>query len=330
MKLARWIALLAVVAIAVSALAGCGGAKSAKYPAKSIELVAAGSPGGGLDTAARVLDDVIKKEKVNVNFTITNKEGGGGNVARSYLVEKKNDDYVLIYESNRVWLNNLMGTTQYSIEDTTPIARTTTEFEAWAVKAASKFKTAQDIIDAVKKDPASVTFGVGTIPSDDQFNILRPLMAKGVDVSKVKLTAFRSGGDLMTNLLGGHVDVISTSVSEAAAQAEAGKARILAVSSDKRLTGKSVKDTPTWKELGIDVVISHWRGLFGPPGMSAAAVKYWDDTLGKLVKTKSWSDALAKMEQEDAYLSSAAFKDYLLKERGANKPIIEQFVGKKK
>jgi putative tricarboxylic transport membrane protein len=349
MMKARRIGLtLAAMLLIASTVAGCAGAKSTgntktpaggsteakaagpKYPTKPLELVAAGSPGGGLDTASRVLDEVAKKEKTGVSFVITNKEGGGGNVARAYLVEKKNDDYILLYESNRVWLNNLMGTTQYSIEDTTPIARLTTEYEAWAVKVDSPYKSADQIFEALKKDPNSVKFGIGTIPSDDQFNVLRPIMAKGIDATKVKLTAFRSGGDLMTNLLGGHVDVISTSVSEAIAQAQAGKVRILSVSAGEKLKNPVVKDVPAWKDLGIDVVIPHWRGVFGTPGMSADTLKFWDDFFAKLVKTQSWKDSLAKMDQEDAYLNSTDFKASLIKEREVNKPLVLQFAGSTK
>ena len=138
----------------------------------------------------------------------------------------------------------------------------------WVVRADSKFQNAQSVIDAVKRDPVSISFGVGTVPSDDQFNILRPLRASGVDISTLKLAAFRSGGDLMTNLLGEHVDVVSASYSEAEGQAAAGRVRMLATASAVRMAGAIGGSVPTWRELGLDVAVTHWRGVFGPPGMS--------------------------------------------------------------
>ncbi|MFZ5825865.1 MAG: Bug family tripartite tricarboxylate transporter substrate binding protein [Bacillota bacterium] len=328
MNKSSWIARSLLATVLALSLVGCAtGGKSGGYPAKPIELIAAGSPGGGLDTGARMLEDVNKQEKLGPTFLIANQGGGGGNVARAQLVEKKGNDYVMVYESNRVWLNNLMGTTEHSIEQTTPIARLTTEYIAWAVKVDSPFKSAKDVIEAAKKNPSGIRFGVGTIPSNDQFNILRPLQAQGVNIDQVKITAFRSGGDLMTNLLGGHVDVISSGLSEMMEQAKAGKVRVLAVSAPKRVAGDA-KDVPTWKEQGIDVEIAHWRGVFGPPGMSEEAVKYWDNYFAKAVKTKTWKAWLTKLGQEDAYMNSKAFRESLLKERETNRPLVEKFAKK--
>ena len=74
--------------------------------------------------------------------------------------------------------------------------------------------------------------------------------------------------------------MISTGLSEAIEQVKAGKVRVIAVSSPQALPGDLAK-VPTWRSLGIDVSILHWRGLFAPPGIPADAVKYWDGTLGK-------------------------------------------------
>jgi putative tricarboxylic transport membrane protein len=262
---------------------------------------------------------------MGATFLIANRDGGGGNVARAYLASKEGDDHVLLCESNRVWLSELMGTTTEGIESTTPLARLTSDALVWVVRSDSKFQNAQSVIDAVKRDPRSVAFGVGTIPSDDQFNILRPLRESGVDLAALKMAAFRSGGDLITNLLGGHVDVVSASFSEAEAQAAAGRVRMLATATAVRMTGPIGSSVPTWRELGLDVTITHWRGVFGPPGMSPEAVRYWDDYFSRLVKLDAWKSALARIGQEDAYLDSAAFKAALVEERELNKPFVAAF-----
>jgi putative tricarboxylic transport membrane protein len=318
-----------VAALAASALfqlACRSPASEGRYPARPIEFVVAGGPGGGLDIVARTVDDVGRREQMGARFLIANRDGGGGNVARAYLGSKKGDDHVLLCESNRVWLSELMGTTPEGIESTTPLARLTSDALIWAVRADSAFQSAQSVIDAVRRDPDSVSFGVGTIPSDDQFNILRPLRAAGLDISRLKLAAFRSGGDLMTNLLGGHVDVVSASFSEAEGHAAAGRVRMLATASAVRIGGALAASVPTWRELGIDVTITHWRGVFGPAGMSAAAVRYWDAYFSKLVTTAAWRATLARIGQEDAYLDSEAFEAALLAERELNKPFVAAFV----
>jgi len=324
-------ATVLVVAVTASALlqVSCRNPSSrGRYPARPIEFIVAGGPGGGLDITARIVDDAGRREGMGPTFLIANRDGGGGNVARAYLGSKKGNDHVLLCESNRVWLSELMGTTSEGIESTTPLARLTSDALVWVVRADSKFQNAQSVIDAVKRDPVSISFGVGTVPSDDQFNILRPLRASGVDISTLKLAAFRSGGDLMTNLLGGHVDVVSASFSEAEGQAAAGRVRMLATASAVRMAGAIGGSVPTWRELGLDVAVTHWRGVFGPPGMSPEAVRYWDDYFSKLVKTETWKAALARIGQEGAYLGSEAFRTALIEERELNKPFVAAFASR--
>jgi len=179
------------------------------------------------------------------------------------------------------------------------------------------------VLAKLKPDPGAVTFGVGTVPSNDQMNILRAAMAQGVDPKLVKIVSFKAGGDLMIQLLGGHVPVISTGLSEAIEQARAGKVRLIAVSAPKPLSGEFA-NVPTWRSMGIDLAILHWRGLFAPPGIPAAAVQYWDQTLSKLVKTDSWKKILDKYQWFDAYAGSAEFRKELAEENKNYEQILTQ------
>lgn len=302
---------------------GAGGSEYEDYPNDSIELVAAGSAGGGLDLMARSINKGVKDAGLQDQpFVIKNMGGGGGNPARAYMAEQEGDPYYLLTESNRVYMNNIVGTTELGLDDVTPIARMATEYQAWIVRANSEYTKATQILDKLKEDPNSVQFGVGTVPSDDQLNIIRPAKQYGIDPSKVEIVVFDSGGNLMTQLLGGHIDVISTGISEALGQVRAGKARILAVSSPEPLPGE-LSDAPTWKSMGIDVEILHWRGVFGPPNMPEEAVAYWDKKFGALVKSKAWQAILEKNKWFDSYLDSAAFKKSLQEERDETAELLQ-------
>jgi putative tricarboxylic transport membrane protein len=293
-------------------VSGQGNAQQA-YPAKAVELVAAGAPGGGLDIHARAIEQALTAEKMlDKPFTITHKGGGGGNITTSYLVNQKGNGYVLGINSNRVLLNELMGTIEYGYKNLTPVARLTTEYAVWAVRADSKYKTALDVLADLKKDPTSVTFGVGTIPSNDQFNILLPSKAKGVDYSKIKIVVFDAGGDAMAKLLGGHVPILSVNISEISAQLDAGKIRVLAVSAPTKVD--RIPNVPTWRDLGIDVTIYHWRGIYGPPEMPKVSYDYWNKKFADMVKTKTWKGLLDKFELFDAFLPGDEFKKQLEKD----------------
>ncbi len=301
--------LVILTATALLAVAGQGNAQQA-YPTKAVTIVVAGSPGGGLDIHTRSIEQALTAEKMlDQPFTIIHKGGGGGNVGTSYLINQTGNGYLFMINSNRVLLNELMGTIPYGYKDLTPITRLTTEFECWAVRADSKYKTALEVINDLKKDPTSVTFGVGTIPSDDQFNVLLPAKAGGVDYAKIKIVAFDAGGDAMAKLLGGHVPVLSTGFSEAITQAEAGKVRILTVSSPSKLD--RAPKVPCWKDLGLDVAVYHWRGLYGPKDMPKEARDYWIKKIGAMVQTKTWKGTLDKFELFDAFLPGDEFTKML-------------------
>jgi putative tricarboxylic transport membrane protein len=283
-------------------------AMAAGYPERPVEMVVAGNAGGGLDLTGRAIDTALREAKLfPQTFVIKNVGGAGGNVARSQVHQKKGDGHMLYVESNRIYVNRIVGTTPLTHNDVTPIGRLITEYVAWVVRADSPYKSAKDILDALKKNPEAVTFGVGTVPSNDQMNILRPVMAYGIDPKKIKVVSFRSGGDLMIQLLGGHVPVISTGLSEAIEQVKAGKARVIAVSAPNPLPGDLAK-VPTWRSLGIDVAILHWRGVFAPPGIPKEVVAYWDKALGQMVKTDAWKQQLEKHGWFDAYADSATFR----------------------
>ena len=299
-------------------------AQAAAFPERPVLMVVAGNPGGGLDLTGRALEQAMLQTRLHATgFVLKHMGGAGGNLAKTYVHQRSGDAYTLYVESNRIYVNKLVGTTKLDHRDLTPIARLTTEYLAWVVRADSPFKSAKEVLDKLKANPGSVVFGVGTVPSNDQMNILRPALAYGIDPKQIKIVPFKSGGDLMIQLLGGHVPVISTGLSEAIEQVKGGRARLLTVSSPKPLEGDLAR-VPTWRSLGISVDILHWRGLFAPPKTPASAVKYWDQALSKMVKTDSWKQMLDKFGWFDAYASSAQFRKALDGEIKVFSPILTQ------
>lgn len=321
MKLARQILSLVFAALF------CGSAlvvHAAGYPEKAVEMVVAGSAGGGLDLVGRALDGVLRESKLlGEALVIRNMGGAGGNLAKTYINQRRGDPHFIYVESNRIYLNRIVGTTKLDYNDVTPLARLITEYLVWVVRIDSPYQSAKDILDKLKADPSSVVFGVGTVPGNDQMNILRPAMAYGADPKKIQVVPFKSGGDLMIQLLGGHVAAISTGLSEAIEQVKAGKVRLLAVSAPKPLGGDLAK-VSTWPSMGVNVSILHWRGLFAPPGIPADAVKYWDRTLGQMVRTDAWKQALEKFGWYDAYADSATFRKDLAQESKVYAEILTQ------
>jgi putative tricarboxylic transport membrane protein len=226
---------------------------------------------------------------------INNMGGAAGDAAKAYVHQKKGDPHVLYLESNRIYQNKIVGTTQLDFDNFVPLARLITEYLVWVVRTDSPQRSAKDILDQIKADPASVAFGVGSMPSNDYFNVVRPAMQHGADYKKLRIAAFR--GNLNIQLLGGHVQVISTTASEAMEHVKAGKARLLATSAPSP-QGGDLAGVPHWRGLGIEMQILHWH-----------------DRLGKLMKTDAWKKALAQYGWADAFADSTQFKKELMAER---------------
>jgi len=301
--------------VALSILVPAAAHAAAQFPARRIEIVIAGNPGGGIDATARAVERALIENKlVEQPLVMNNMSGGSGDVAKAYVTQKKGDPYFLYIESNRIYQNKLLGTTQIGLDEVTPLARLLTEYLVWVVLADAPFRGPKDVLDRIKADPGSVPFGVGAMPSNDYFNIVRPARAYGVDYKKLRLASFKSGGNLMIQLLGGHVPVIATSLSEAIEQVKAGKVRLL-VSSAPKAMGGDLQGVPTWRDQGIAVEILHWRGLFAAPGIPREAIVFWDDRISRMVRTESWKKSMDHYGWYEAHADSAAFKRELEAER---------------
>ena len=281
---------------------------AADYPGRPVDLIVAGNPGGGLDLVARELDKALHEAKLfREPFVIKNVGGAGGNLAKNQVHQRKGDAYALYLDSNRVFVNRIVGTTNLTYTDVTPVARVMTEYLVWAVRADSPYRSAKEILEKAKANPASIVFGVGTVPGNDQMNILRAAMAYGIDAKKVQVLAFKSSADATIQLLGGHSPVVSSGLSELLEHSRAGKVRLVAISAPSALPGE-LASVPTWRSMGVDIAILHWRGLFGPPAMPAEAVRYWEQTVGRLMKTDAWKKAQERHLWFDAYADSATFR----------------------
>jgi putative tricarboxylic transport membrane protein len=333
-----------MVAIVTLGLAGCGSGTNAEstalpetdsvdttvaevayLPPNTVEFITAGDPGGGLDLFARQIQIALSEEGLlDTQMDITNLGGGGGNPAMAMGRERAGQDSTLLGNSNRVFLNTLLGTTDLQMGvDFVPIASIISEFVVMAVRADSPYKTGPEVLDALNKDPRSLNLGVGTVPSNDQIHLLQLAEATGTDATALNIVAFSSGGDLMTQLLGGFVDVISTGLSEALPQYLAGEIRILGISAEQRLEGEA-SEIPTWREQNIDVVVAHWRGIFGPADMPSEAVEYWEETFAKLVETETWAKMLNNNKWSSLFKGSKDFTVQLNKDREIYAALLEK------
>ncbi|WP_319371291.1 tripartite tricarboxylate transporter substrate binding protein [uncultured Ilyobacter sp.] len=320
---------LFITALSISALVltGCGKKDAGTtYPSKPMTFIAPGGAGGGWDGTIRTVAKVLKDTKlVDVPMPVTNKPGGGGGVALAYLQELKGDAQTITVYSPPLILINLNGSSKLSYKDVTPIARLITDYGAFVVKKGSKYKTIADVMDALKKDPKSVKIGGGSSAgSMDHIQFLMIAKAAGVkNLKEIDYLSFQEGG-ANAQLLGGHIDLLTTGLGDVAALLESGQLVGLAQTADERVGEGVLAEIPTCKESGIDAAFYNWRGLFGAPDMPEEALKYWEDTLAKMVETPEWDEAVKRNGWTKSFANSADFSAFLDKTNEEYKEIMAE------
>lgn len=295
-------------------LGGCSSGDSsadsdAAYPSKNLEIVAPATPGGGWDTTARAMQNVLDSEGlVESNMNVVNKPGGGGEVGWQYL--KGKDGHTISINSSLVIANNLLGQSELTYEDFTPLAVLATEWMTVAVPGDSEIEDGITMLDQLKEDPKSLKIGVGpALGNNDHLSFVRVAEEYGVDVSQLDYMIYESGGDILTALMGGHIDVATLSISESLDQHLDGSINIIATTADEPIPED--ENIQSWQDQGIDFTFPHWRGIMGPPDMTEEEIAYWDDTFAEMVETEGWQQVLDNNSWDDYYMNSEETRAFL-------------------
>jgi putative tricarboxylic transport membrane protein len=262
------------------------------YPNRYIELIIPFAPGGGVDLFGRTVAQLLNDQKlVTKPIQVVNRAGAGGSVGMQLMVRRKGDPYSLLGIAIHAIATPLTLGTPYSYKDMTPIAKIFSEYQMIVVRTQSPIKTLKDVEAALRKDPQSLSIGGASLGNADHITVAKFAQAIGVDPVKINYIPY-SGGESNPAIIGGHVDLGMGGL-DLMSQVEAGRMRVLAVSSPKRLGGAFSK-LPTFVEQGYNVVNENWRGLFGPPEMPAPIVQYWRAALAQLVQSPAWKAELEK------------------------------------
>ncbi|HJY76266.1 MAG TPA: tripartite tricarboxylate transporter substrate binding protein [Burkholderiales bacterium] len=270
---------------AVLAAASAVAVAQAKYPQRTVEVVVPYAPGGGTDNLMRMITGIIDENKWSpVPINVNNRAGGSGAVGYNYLVNKKGDAHTVAGATPMIVSGKIEGRLPGDHRDAMTILMIVAIDELMlSVRTESPYKTIDDLVKAARAKPGSLTVGgTATFTEDHIFTYLFEQAAK----VKVKYVPFNSGGEVTTALMGGHIDAGVMNPNEIIAQIEAGKARNLAVASKKRLA--DAQDVPTFAEKGYTFYWEQMRGVVGPANMPPESVKWWVDTLRKVVKTEKW------------------------------------------
>jgi putative tricarboxylic transport membrane protein len=259
------------------------------------------------------MQNALQEEDLASGIQVVNIPGAGGTIGLAQFVSGKEGQGNALMTGGLVMLGAILtNDSPVTLEQVTPIARLTGEYEVIVVPASSEIQTLDDLIAQFKEDPQSVSWGGGSAGGTD--HMLVGLIAKeaGVDPSGINYVPFAGGGEALASILGGHVTAGVSGYQEFAGQIETGDLRPLAISSEERLEGV---DIPTLKEQGVDVELTNWRAVFAPPGISDEDKQALAEAVGQMVEGETWQNTLKERAWLDLYLPPDEFAQFLEEDR---------------
>jgi tripartite-type tricarboxylate transporter receptor subunit TctC len=267
-----------IVLFVAFALVWASATSAADFPKKRITYNICFNPGGESDITARIQEKALKKN-LGVDVTIQYKIGGGGALCWSELVQTAPDGYTIAgHNLPHIILQPLeMGDVGYKTQDIKQIYIFESTPNVLMVRKDSPFKTLKDFIDYAKKNPSVVTVGGSGTSSANDLGTTMLNKAAGI---KLTYVPFGGTGSAVPALLGNHVTALM-SYSPMVVQYR-DKFRFLAIASDKRMD--IIRDVPTFREQGYDIVEGAYRGVAAPPGTPDAIIKILADAFDKTMR----------------------------------------------
>jgi putative tricarboxylic transport membrane protein len=302
---------VSLAALAIAWTAAATAQPAGWKPGKNVEIIVPTSPGGGADRTGRTIQRILQGERWVESATVANRPGGGGAIGLNYLHQQSGDPHFLLIHSEPLVTNRIMGRNPLDHSVVTPIALLTFEDLVYTVRADSPIKDGRDLLEMLRKDPTSVSMSVGSAIGNNS-HMATGLVGKtaGINVQKLKLVTFKSGGEARTALLGGHIDLFVSTLTPVMQHIESGKLRAIAVTSERRLGGEAA-GIPTWKEQGVDVSFATWRVAVAAKDITPAQVAFWDETFARLAKSEEWTKDFDRFFLRNAYQNSAGTRKFL-------------------
>lgn len=278
------------------------------FPDRAISFIVPYAAGGGSDIMVRSADKIATDLKLlPQSFTISNVAGGSGFTGKQQAISRPPDGYTLTVVDDPNVFGQILNQAPMKYTDFTYVARLVEDYNMVIVRSESPLKTMKDWLDAAKANPKGVSVGGTGIGNNDHVQLANIEKRTGTQFNYV---SFDSGGQVMTNVLGGQLDSALANPSEAFEQMRAGRVRALGVSAPQRL--KDMADVPTWKEGGVDYVVAQFRGVAGPKNLPADVVAYLEEVFKRITESPEWkTEYLDKYQQVHGYQNSADFTKFM-------------------
>ena len=279
--------------------------------ADRLHLLIPAGPGGGLDSTARALGESLMKLDADKIVSYENRTGGGGGKAMSYFVNSKSDfSNTLLVNSTPLLIRSIQGVFKQTYHDVVPIASLIADPAVIAVKDSAKYSDWNSVLTELQNTNKRILVGGGSVKGSlDHIALSLLLKESGISFRKARYIPYDGGGKALIGLLSSEVEVLVSGLGETINQHRSKSVRILGVSSEKRI--KELPEVPTFKEVGLNVVFSNWRGVFASKSSTDQEIDTQEALIKQLVDSTEWQAQLSLYGWEPFYLEARQFKEFL-------------------
>jgi len=280
----------------LAVLLALAGPQAGAAQPRDAECLIPSKPGGAMDLTCKLAQKALHDNPGAPQLKLSYLPGGVGAVAWHTLVsQRRSEPDTLVAFSGGSVLNLALGKFgKADVDDVRWVAAFGTDYGMIAVRADSPYRTLDDLLRAIRRDPQRVLIGMsGTVGSQDWIKMALLARLGGIDARKLRFVALEGGGEQFIAMQENYVQAVSGDTSEALLHAAAGKVRVLAVLSEHRLPGL-LAGVRTAREQGYDVVWPVIRGVWMGPGVPEADYRRWVAAFGRMES----SPAFAQMRAE--------------------------------
>jgi putative tricarboxylic transport membrane protein len=284
-------------------------------PGRNVDIVVASGAGGSSDRTARVVQRLLQANPAFPSISVSNRQGGGGTVAWTYLAQQPGDAHFIATFSPTMVTNQLLGVSKLRHTDFTPLSIILREYVLVSVNAGSPITSGKALLERIRKDPTALSFAFAAAPGNHNHVVIGMIFkAAGADPKLSKVVIQKSGGTGATAVLGGHIDVLVGAPANVLPHIQAGTMRAIGLSAPQRQTGAAA-ELPTLKEQGIDAVFYSWRGFLGAKDLTPAQVAFWDAAFAKALQAEDWKQDLAKNAWAEDLMNAAETRKHVDREQ---------------
>jgi tripartite-type tricarboxylate transporter receptor subunit TctC len=276
------------------------------YPTKPVSMVVPFQAGGGTDVVGRMIAHAMEPFLGN-KVIVLNKPGGAGIAGIQEVVFAKPDGYTILFTTGTPIIQTYVTKKRVDYRQLILLGIMNKDYFATGVAKNSKWATFDDFIQDAKKNPGKIR--VGHPGAGTTQHLTLPSLEKSAGV-KFQQVPFAGNHPSHIALLGGHLEACQTLVCDADPLVKSGDMRLLALAAETRL--KEYPDVPTYKEKGVEIGISHWRGIWVAKGIPDPILAILEEAIRKASNSQGYKDMMIKSGYiPDNFVDRAKIKERL-------------------